>query len=179
MHPKSGFHISPCRSVVALHRPSTDRRPRIWERPHDGIVSRQLRHLFADLDCAVCFTLTCIFHILKSNWRFLRFRVFLGILLTRNLGRRRQRCRKGALDGIFFFIVATRHPVAQPRRLTLFSSKGQLSAIARVVPFCTPLTHTHTHTHTHEHTNTSLLLVICAQSVWLHVLTDHNVESLQ
>lgn len=178
MHPKSGFHISPCRSVVALHRPSTDRRPRIWERPHDGIVSRQLRHLFADLDCAVCFTLTCIFPILKSNWRFLRFRVFLGILLTRNLGRRRQRCRKGALDGIFFFYCRNAPSCGSAAAFDSILVQGTVERNCA----CGPLLYapyTHTHTHPHEHTNTSLLLVICAQSVWLHFLTDHNVESLQ
>lgn len=81
-HRQSGFHIAPCRSVVALHGPSTDRSPRAMGRPHDAIVPRQLRHLFADLDFAV----SCAF------WAF---------CLLRNLGRRRQQWRKSA-PGVLF-----------------------------------------------------------------------------
>lgn len=55
-------------------------------RPHDVIVSRHLRHLFADLDPAVRFTLTCVVHTTVSNWRFLRFRVPFGHVLTARSG---------------------------------------------------------------------------------------------
>lgn len=141
-HRQSGFHISPCRSVVALHQPSTDRSPPRMGRPHDAIVPRQLRHLFADLDFAVCFTLTCVFHTLRSNWRLPRFRVPSGHSAY---------CETWDVDGsnggkarwVVFFTVATRHLVAQPRCLTLFLSKGQLSTSASVFPFCSPFTQKH------------------------------------
>lgn len=141
-HRQSGFHIAPCRSVVALHGPSTDRSPRAMGRPHDAIVPRQLRHLFADLDFAVCFTLTCVFHILRSNWTFPRFRVPSGHSAY---------CETWDVDGsngvkarwVFFFAVATRHLVAQPRCLTLFLSEEQLSTSASVFPFRSHFTHAH------------------------------------
>lgn len=55
-------------------------------KPHDARVSRQLRHLFAYMDFAVCFTLMCVSHTLMSNWRLLGFRVLAGHLLTANSG---------------------------------------------------------------------------------------------
>lgn len=141
-HRQSGFHIAPCRGVVALHGPSTDRSPPRMGSPHDAIVPRQLRHLFADLDFAVCFTLTCVFHILRSNWRSLRFRVPSGHSAY---------CETWDVDGrdgvkarwVFFFTVATRHLVAQPRCLTLFLSKEQLSTSTSAFPFCSPFTYAH------------------------------------
>lgn len=92
----------------------------------------------------MCFTLACILHLLKSNWRLLRFRVPSGHSAY---------CETWDVDDsdggkarwmpFFVFItVATRHLVAQPRCLTLFLSKGQLSASASVF-VRTPFTRTH------------------------------------
>lgn len=117
----------------------------------------------------MCFTLTCIFHILRSNWRFLRFRVSSGHSAYSDTWDVDDSDGGKARWMAFVFFYCSNAPSCGSA--AAFDSILVQGTVQRSCP-CASLLYA-------PHTHTSLLLGICAHSVWLQFLTDHHVDTFQ